>query len=335
MRAGRDAITDVAFAPHATAAVSGAAFDVGFARAHDDFGGINDHAEIEMLGTLASTSKDGSLKITTVSAVSPARGGGDDSRGGGSDGASLGAGRGDASVTLAMRRHFSAGELTLSCVALLPDASLALAGSWDNSVCACRRIFGSFESVGSPGLPFLMISACRVARVGTIVDILQPSTANEDVKNCASSSQSLSQTQPQVLLYSIESACVVTTLDDAHDALVSALDLAPTGGGLRGSPIADAKLCTGAWDATVKLWRLAPSGLARSPELELYDHEDPVTSLRISPDGNVVIAGAEDGRVVAWDARSGAPISRCVFFLHGFHMYSHASISAIAFWQLP
>ena len=109
-----------------------------------------------------------------------------------------------------------------------------------------------------------------------------------------------------VLLYSVESACVVTTIDDAHDALVSALDLAHGGGaGAR-----DASLCTGAWDATVKLWRLAPSGLVPHPLLELYEHESPVTSLRVAADGNVVIAGAEDGRVVLWDVRAGgAPVA--------------------------
>ena len=53
------------------------------------------------------------------------------------------------------------------------------------------------------------------------------------------------------MAYSVESACVVTTLDDAHDALVSTLDLSQSVG------TRDAALCTGAWDATVKARRPA------------------------------------------------------------------------------
>ena len=86
-----------------------------------------------------------------------------------------------------MRRHFSAGDLSLSTVALTRDARLAVVGSWDNSVMA----------------------------------------------------------------YSVESACGVTTLDDAHDALVSTLDLSQSVG------TRDAALFTGAWDATVKVRQAA------------------------------------------------------------------------------
>ena len=89
---------------------------------------------------------------------------------------------GDAPPALAMRRHFSAGDLSLSSVALTADARFAATGSWDNSV----------------------------------------------------------------LLYSVESACVVTTIDDAHDALVSALALAPGGGA--GAPPA---CCSSAMGSTL------------------------------------------------------------------------------------
>ena len=64
-------------------------------------------------------------------------------------------------------------------------------------------------------------------------------------------------------------------------------------------------MLTGAWDGTVKLWGLKSSGLGSTPLTEFYDHENPIQSVSLSTDAKLAAAGADDGKVIVWDAKAG------------------------------
>jgi WD40 repeat protein len=65
-------------------------------------------------------------------------------------------------------------------------------------------------------------------------------------------------------------------------------------------------LATGAWDAVVKLWSLGSVASGEeTPLLELYDHEAPVCCVALNGSATLLAAGAEDGRLLVWDARAG------------------------------
>ena len=83
---------------------------------------------------------------------------------------------------------------------------------------------------------------------------------------------------------------------DAHDDGISSLDV-------RGN-----YLCTGSWDATVKIWSLLPTGIDPHPLVEFFDQSKQVQTVSLGP-GDLVAAGAEDGNVVVWDMRSRAVVA--------------------------
>ena len=104
-----------------------------------------------------------------------------------------------------------------------------------------------------------------------------------------------------ITVYDAATGVLVRRLDDAHDAAVSC-------GRLRGNV-----LCTGAWDATVKLWSvsdLCGAEDACGPFLELVDHEAPVTCVALASNASLVVAGADDGALLIWDARPAARLDR-------------------------
>ena len=97
-----------------------------------------------------------------------------------------------------------------------------------------------------------------------------------------------------ITVYDAATGALLRRLDDAHDAAVAC-------GRLRG-----AVLCTGAWDATVKLWAVSDLCGAEDcigPFLELVDHEAPVTCVGLSASAALVVAGGDDGALLIWDAR--------------------------------
>ncbi|CAH0364040.1 unnamed protein product [Pelagomonas calceolata] len=103
-----------------------------------------------------------------------------------------------------------------------------------------------------------------------------------------------------ISVYDAATGSLLRRLDDAHDAAVAC-------GRLRGSVF-----CTGAWDATVKLWSvsdLCGDGEC-GPFLELVDHEAPVTCIALSSNASLVVAGADDGALLVWDARPASKIDR-------------------------
>lgn len=111
-------------------------------------------------------------------------------------------------------------------------------------------------------------------------------------------------------VYSVDQGAAVARVDDAHDAALSA------------AVVGQREIVTGALDASVKLWSVAESD---SREIvAFYDHESPVSCVAAS--GRLVAAGAEDGRVLIWDARddAGGPLGSAVL---------PDSIAAIAFEQ--
>lgn len=64
-------------------------------------------------------------------------------------------------------------------------------------------------------------------------------------------------------------------------------------------------MLTGAWDGTVKLWGLKNPGIASTPLSEFYDHEHPIQSVSLSSHGKYAAAGADDGKIIIWEAKSG------------------------------
>ena len=132
--------------------------------------------------------------------------------------------------------------------------------------------------------------------------------------------------------YSIESACVLCR-SPLHDDSVSCLDMLVDSSGqvlkaLSGDD-GDAEpgflLCTGAWDATVKIWALRLSSVAdfgETPLLELFDMEAPVSCVavaggaggHVSDDtlgrcGTRLAAGGDDGAILVWDTMVDAPLA--------------------------
>ena len=103
-----------------------------------------------------------------------------------------------------------------------------------------------------------------------------------------------------ITVYDAATGSLLRRLDDAHDAAVAC-------GRLKGNV-----LCTGAWDATVKLW--AVSDLCGDgecgPFLELVDHEAPVTCIALAANASLVVAGSDDGALLVWDARPASRIDR-------------------------
>lgn len=67
------------------------------------------------------------------------------------------------------------------------------------------------------------------------------------------------------------------------------------------------KIVSGSWDASVKVWKLAQStGLLSSvPEVEFFDHDTPVQCVAMDDAGQLVAAGAEDGRLCIWAVGNG------------------------------
>ena len=104
-----------------------------------------------------------------------------------------------------------------------------------------------------------------------------------------------------ITVYDAATGSLLRRLDDAHDAAVAC-------GRLKG-----AVLATGAWDATVKLWAVSDLCGAEDcigPFLELVDHEAPVTCVGLSANAALVVAGADDGALLVWDARPASRVDR-------------------------
>ena len=65
---------------------------------------------------------------------------------------------------------------------------------------------------------------------------------------------------------------------------------------------------TGAYDGSVKLWPLKNVGLGSTPVAEFYDHENPVLHVALSGDGKYAASGANDGKIIVWDTKSGSEV---------------------------
>lgn len=99
-------------------------------------------------------------------------------------------------------------------------------------------------------------------------------------------------------IFDVEAGSMVLRVADAHDAAIAASALCS----------ADT-IATAALDASVKLWHLG--GAACDEVVAFYDHESPATC--VAARGNLVVAGADDGRVLVWDARdAGAPVGAAI-----------------------
>jgi WD40 repeat protein len=86
----------------------------------------------------------------------------------------------------------------------------------------------------------------------------------------------------------------------AHDRVVSCLAFSADG----------ARLATGSWDQTAKVWDVAAlrSGASRAATLVLRGHMGAVSGVAFSPDGLRLATASEDQTVRLWDARSGREI---------------------------
>ena len=69
---------------------------------------------------------------------------------------------------------------------------------------------------------------------------------------------------------------------------------------------AGSELFTGGIDNEIKAWDLRKRTVAYS----MRGHQDTVTSLAISPDGQYLLSNAMDGTVRTWDVRAFAPANR-------------------------
>lgn len=86
----------------------------------------------------------------------------------------------------------------------------------------------------------------------------------------------------------------------AHDRVVSCLAFSPDG----------ARLATGSWDQTAKIWDLRSlrSGESAVPPVVLRGHMGIVSGVAFSPDGRRLATASEDQSARLWDARTGQEI---------------------------
>ncbi|KAJ7542680.1 hypothetical protein O6H91_09G006500 [Diphasiastrum complanatum] len=79
------------------------------------------------------------------------------------------------------------------------------------------------------------------------------------------------------------------------------------------------RMATASWDATIKIWSMEacksgwsalPNGnsinYATVPEIEFAEHDAAILSLDVEKTGHILVSGAEDGTVIAWDIRTPA-----------------------------
>jgi WD40 repeat protein len=79
---------------------------------------------------------------------------------------------------------------------------------------------------------------------------------------------------------------------EGHTNIVYSVDFSPDG----------TKLVSGAYDGTVRLWKLPEdfSQFVRSKRMK--KHTDGLHSVVFSPDGNYIVSGGLDGKILLWDA---------------------------------
>ena len=78
-------------------------------------------------------------------------------------------------------------------------------------------------------------------------------------------------------------------------------------------PCSNRWLVSGAWDASVKVWKVTGDGSGHESVLELFEHESPVVSVAINETYSYVAAGAEDGNLVVWAVNFAERESRVSF----------------------
>ena len=106
--------------------------------------------------------------------------------------------------------------------------------------------------------------------------------------------------------YSVESGRLLGSWG-AHDDAVACMQLFGGGEGEQLAPAA--RIVTGSWDCSVKVWDLAEgrqpwSAVGVLPAAEIKDVDGAVWSLTARQTGNMVVVGTEEGVVSAWDLRS-------------------------------
>lgn len=102
-----------------------------------------------------------------------------------------------------------------------------------------------------------------------------------------------------VWVYSVEYGRCLGRMP-VHDDTVSCLKI----------PVSGKNVLTGSWDSTVRLWSVDESRSSwtsagqMEPILEMGEHESGVYCLDVDLTGNLVLSGAQDGTVIAWDIRN-------------------------------
>ncbi|GAM22164.1 hypothetical protein SAMD00019534_053390, partial [Acytostelium subglobosum LB1] len=111
-----------------------------------------------------------------------------------------------------------------------------------------------------------------------------------------------------IYIYSVANGSIQDTLS-GHDDAVSCLRMN------------NEYLVSGSWDSTIKVWKVMPSSVGISigkvPVADFIDAESEIRSIDISPNGQMCIAGAEDGTIFLYDLRQLSLISKI-------HSYSGA-----------
>jgi len=114
----------------------------------------------------------------------------------------------------------------------------------------------------------------------------------------------------RVYSYSVSNACAAGK-HFVHDDVVSSMSFVNEASNLQ-SLYGTNMLLTGAFDGSVKLWRVLHNNLlSGQPAAEFQDHDNAIQVVALKDDVKMAAAGADDGKVIVWNIQTQLTVLTC------------------------